>query len=247
MLTQCKNCNNKFLGNYCNNCGQSAKVEKIDFKSLWEDAISIIFKYYEKGIIFSVKQLFTRPGDTIREYLEGKRVSHFKPFSLLLMFAALYGILINISGIDVFFGEESSSGLNEFGDLNNRMRWIFSNYSFAVFLTVPLFSICSYLTFNKYKYNFAEHIILNTFLACQRMVYRIATFPLLYFYNETYYSKYIIDSYIFIDFALMLWANFGFYKLRNKRNLILLTLGNYILIILGFVIILIILELLKMI
>ncbi|QOG00887.1 DUF3667 domain-containing protein [Flavobacterium sp. MDT1-60] len=37
--------------------------------------------------------MFTRPGHSIREFIEGKRVKHFKPLWLVAVLGALYGFL----------------------------------------------------------------------------------------------------------------------------------------------------------
>lgn len=56
-MIKCKNCSFSFEGNYCSNCGQTAKTERISFKFLWEDIQHGIL-HYDKGIVYTVKQLF---------------------------------------------------------------------------------------------------------------------------------------------------------------------------------------------
>lgn len=232
MQITCKNCNNKFKGNFCNNCGQSADTDTINVKALWKDTLSIIFKYYEKGIIYSVKQLFTRPGYTIREYIEGKRVNHFKPFSLLVMFAALYGLLYSTFNINFFaeISDSASIGINNLVKIN---RWLSSNYSLTIFLTLPVITLGSYFSFRKQKYNFAEHLILNTYLASQRMIYRVATFPLLLIANGTHHLNLITDFYLIVDFGLMLWAYKQFFENLKQKQIVFFTISSYLIMLLG--------------
>ena len=94
MTTTCKNCNQSFEGHFCNNCGQSAKTHQINFQFLWHDIQHGLF-HFDNGILYTSKQLFTRPGNTIREFIEGKQVRHFKPFSLVIVLATVYGLLIH--------------------------------------------------------------------------------------------------------------------------------------------------------
>jgi len=232
MKIECKNCNTNFEGNFCNNCGQSADTDTINAKTLWKDTVSLIFKYYEKGIIYSVKQLFTRPGHTIREYIEGKRVNHFKPFSLLVMFAALYGLIYSTFNIN-FFAEISNSTSLGASNLLKINRWLSSNYSLTIFLTLPVITLGSFFSFRKLKYNFAEHLILNTYLASQRMIYRVATFPLLLIANGTHHLNLITDLYLIADFGLMLWAYLQFFEKLKKKDIILLTISSYLIMNLG--------------
>ncbi len=61
----CKNCKQNFNGNFCNNCGQNSNVRKIDVKYLIDEIPNSIFQI-NRGFLFILKELFTRPGDSIR-------------------------------------------------------------------------------------------------------------------------------------------------------------------------------------
>ena len=76
-----KNCNHHFKGNFCSNCGQKAKTEKINFHFLWHDIQHGLF-HFDSGILYTAKQLFTKPGMAIKEFIEGNRIKHFKPLLL---------------------------------------------------------------------------------------------------------------------------------------------------------------------
>lgn len=69
MITTCKNCNHNFKGNFCNNCGQTANTHEINFTSILHEIQHGIF-HIDKGILYTSKELFRRPGHTIREYLD---------------------------------------------------------------------------------------------------------------------------------------------------------------------------------
>ena len=104
MIT-CKNCNNHFEGKYCNNCGQSADTERLDFKFLIKNLHKNFIKYFHKGIFYTSRQLFTRPGHSILiKDIEGKRIQHFEPIGLLLTFAAFYAVLYHTFDINMFSG-----------------------------------------------------------------------------------------------------------------------------------------------
>jgi hypothetical protein len=92
MANICKNCNHTFEGNYCNNCGQAANTHKLTMHFIWHDLQHGLF-HFDNGIFYTIKQLVTRPGHTIREFINGKRVRHFKPLTLVVLLATLYGFL----------------------------------------------------------------------------------------------------------------------------------------------------------
>ena len=64
----------------------------MNFHSLWHDIQHGLF-HFDNGVLYTAKQLFTRPGNSIREYIDGKRVRHFKPISLVILLATVYGFL----------------------------------------------------------------------------------------------------------------------------------------------------------
>ena len=102
MTIICKNCCQQFEGSFCNNCGQSADTQKLDFKFLIRNLQKLFLKYFQKGVLYTSTQLFIRPGHTIREYIEGKRVKHIEPMSMLIMTATLYGVLYHYFQINLF-------------------------------------------------------------------------------------------------------------------------------------------------
>ncbi|RCH56453.1 hypothetical protein DJ568_00920 [Mucilaginibacter hurinus] len=79
---KCKNCYNRFEGNFCNNCGQDADTKRINIH-YFLDALQHKYLKLNKGFFFTVYGLFVRPGNTIKDYLDGKRVEYFKPFDLI--------------------------------------------------------------------------------------------------------------------------------------------------------------------
>lgn len=91
MTTICKNCNEQLEWHFCGNCGQSAETHKMNVHFLWHD-IQHGLLHFDKGILYTSKQLFTRPGIAIKEFIEGKRINHFKPISLIIVLATVYGL-----------------------------------------------------------------------------------------------------------------------------------------------------------
>lgn len=71
MTAICKNCDNTFEGNFCNNCGQSKDTHKLSMHYIWHDLQHGIF-HFDNGIFYTIKNLLTKPGVSIREFIEGK-------------------------------------------------------------------------------------------------------------------------------------------------------------------------------
>ena len=221
MIINCKNCNHQFEGHFCNNCGQTAKTHKMNFHFVWHD-IQHGLLHFDNGILFTSKELFTRPGNSIREFIEGKRVSHFKPISLIIVLATVYGIIyhyfhINLLKIGMTGGIiDGWNNGNTKGDtpldINKINEWLATHYSWAALLLLPFYSLGSFLAFRKSGYNYIEHLILNAFLTGQKLLVHIAFLPLLYLYNETSILIRISTIIDVLCFILLTWGYIQFFK-----------------------------------
>lgn len=235
MSTICQNCNKNFEGNFCNNCGQSAKTHKMNFHFLWHDLQHGLL-HVDKGIFFTAKELFTRPGHSIREYIHGKRVNHFKPISLVIIFAGLYGFLFHYFEINILSNNISVSGSGEDyikmkTTVEKMTNWASQHYAVIALATLPIFSLGTYLGFKKAGYNFVEHFILNAFLTGQRLILHIILFPLYYAVNGSSYLKQIGRFVDILGGLLMIWALFQFFYTQEKWKTLLQILFSYLIIV----------------
>jgi Protein of unknown function (DUF3667) len=223
MTSTCKNCNQIYKGHYCSNCGQSAETHQLNFHFLWHE-IQHGLLHFDEGILYSGKQLFTRPGNSIREFIEGKRIKHFKPISLVIILASLYGLLYHYFNIS-FIVSPTNSSIN----LVKFNEWTGTHYAWVTLLTIPLYTIGTCIAFRKQGYNIIEYFILNTFKASQRLFVHLATFPLLYYFNGTPKMKALSFIIYLIDVVFIYWTNAQFFnKLHFKKTLLLTLLSQLI-------------------
>ena len=230
MTTHCLNCNTPLIGQYCPNCGQPADTHRINSHYLWHD-IQHGFLHVDKGLVFTTKELFTRPGYAIREFMEGKRVRHFKPISFVLVLAGLYGLLSHYFNINMLSSDYQITGS---GENFNRIKqsidkmsdWLSEHYSILALGQIPIFAIGTYFAFRKVGYNFIEHLVINTFLTGQRLLVHIISFPLYYLFNNT--SRLIVIDRIIsvIGYALFGWALFQIFNGLRKSQRIWRTIGS---------------------
>lgn len=168
--TTCKNCNHHFKGNFCPHCGQSAKVEAIGVKYFLHDIPHSIF-HIDKGFAYTFKELLLRPGKTLREYLAGKRVKHFRPFAYVVLMATLYILLAGlVKKATIFLGAQM--GIN----VSYGQPGFFKQYlSVFFFIMIPFASLATWLVLRKEKYNYWEHFLVNTYLTAQLSILLLAT------------------------------------------------------------------------
>lgn len=227
MKVTCKNCNHIYTGHYCNNCGQTSQTHRLNLHFLWHEIRHSLF-HFDEGILYSGKQLFTRPGHTIREFIEGKRVKHFKPISLVIVLASLYGLLYHYFNIS--FVEPSPNGSPENGiNVIKFNEWMGTHYAWTTLLTIPLYTIGTSIAFRKQGYNLVEYFILNTYKASQKLFVHLALFPLLYCFNGTPKMRMLSLFIYFVDVAFIYWTNAQFFdKLSLKKSLLLTLLSQLI-------------------
>ena len=217
--TICKNCNHTFEGKYCNRCGQAANTPDLSLHYIWHDIQHGIF-HFDNGIFYTIKQLLKRPGHSIREFINGKRIHHFKPLSLVVVLATFYGLLYHYL-IDNPFGAEP---INADGNLiqfyQKAIRWNLDHFAYTALLLVLTTTMASYWVFKKQGYNLAEHLVLNLYYRGLVLVVALLLFPVLFIvYNKTDSESLMRYALLIqpLDFILMYWCYAQFF---NKLTLI---------------------------
>ncbi|MBK8628540.1 MAG: DUF3667 domain-containing protein [Saprospiraceae bacterium] len=247
---KCKNCEQDFEGNFCNHCGQSSNTKDINFSSVFYEIQSAILQI-DKGILFTTKELLIRPGNTIREYIYGKRVKHFKPFAYILLLSTIYILLAQYSHKTTFWEEifqgmtDSSTEIskdNSTGRTNlfvEILQWMKNNYAYTTILTIPIISLASYWSFYKAKYNYFQHLILHAYMAGQRTAIYLILIPIIYFISDQTMKDVFDVIKMIIGFLLNFWTYFQFFdKTKPFKKIVLIGL-TYLLISIIFLIIIV--------
>lgn len=159
----CLNCANTYVGNYCPQCGQSAHEHRINAQSLLHDIPHSVF-HVDKGFFHTLVALFTHPGKMLEEYLAGRRAPHFRPFAYVILMSTLATILMK--GIR-FLAERYYLSKHPGGHFPE-VHGFFSHYISAfIFLTIPITALVCWIFLVHKKYNYWEHVVINTYLAAQ--------------------------------------------------------------------------------
>ncbi len=205
---ECKNCNTHFEGNYCFNCGQEADEKRFTIKNLPGEFLHGFF-HVHGGLIFTIKELFMRPGEMLRGYIHGKRVDYFNPFTYLVLISLLGGFMFTYSG----FGENIRDNILATGETINFTR---KHFSYRMLLMVPSYAFMCWILFRSAKYNLAEHLIINTFLISQTIVFSLVwlvVFSILKPKNMNF-----IIIYISTFLTIILYQVIVLFALFNKGN-----------------------------
>jgi len=89
----CPNCSTEIIGNFCFNCGQSARDLKRPFFSLIRDMLGDIFSF-DGRVWKTLPSLMFRPGKVTRSYIDGQRMRFVPPFRLFLIASVLFFLVL---------------------------------------------------------------------------------------------------------------------------------------------------------
>lgn len=158
ILKNCKNCNTEFTGEFCSGCGLPQELKRIDRQYIAGEIGRLI--KFDKGLLYTVKELCIRPGDTVREFILEDRRRLVKPITFLIICSIIY----NISQQFLSF----EAGYIKF-DVNDHIMgkmygWLSKNYGYTNILMAIFITLWTKIFFKKYNYNHYEIYILLCFI-----------------------------------------------------------------------------------
>lgn len=164
MNHNCLNCNYETNKNYCSNCGQKTSTHRYSLQHFFaHDFIHGIF-HFDSGFLYTIKELFTRPGHSVREFIQGKRAKHFNYFTAVILLLTITYFVSKWAKVELTEVFTSSVGLS---------RVIKDYVKLTTLITVPIYALFSYLIFKKTKQNYTENIVINMFLLVGMLVFRL--------------------------------------------------------------------------
>lgn len=212
----CPNCETVYEGNYCPECGQKTLHGRYTLKGLASELIFSAFHLEKKGLPYTVVELTLRPGTAIRKVIEGQRLSLYPPFKYLVLTGALVVLLSLRYGF--FHSNELTSAEADTYQLAILMehKLFFDGFfrfaeDYATLLNlvaIPVFSLFSYLFFQHSGYNFAENLIINTFITAQQLLFLVLLAPFIEFIPGI---KHILIG--FYTFAMVVYNVFAYVQL----------------------------------
>ena len=139
----CNNCGHTFRGNYCPVCSQSARQGRVSWLAIWQ-GIGQLWGFESRSAIYTLWQLFLRPGYLVRDYISGKRQVSYPPVKLLFILAAVVALARYFFPIPV--PEHSLSG---FKYVDWAIMWIDSHQNIAELLIGCAAILPTWILFRK--------------------------------------------------------------------------------------------------
>ena len=155
----CKNCNSEVSLNFCPNCGQPSLLKRIDGHYIAHEIEHVL--HFERGILYTVKELFINPGENIRNYISDNRSRLVKPVIFIIITSLIYTLISHFFHIEdeyiKYEGLENSSFVKI-------LSWMQANYGYMNILTGMFIAGWLKVFFKKYDYNFFELVIMLCFV-----------------------------------------------------------------------------------
>lgn len=221
----CKNCGATVQDNYCGHCGQKATVGKLTTAQVGQELFNNLLQI-DHGFWYTCKELFVRPGASIREYLQGQRVKHVKPITYVLALWTIYFVLSRLTDQNTWMDDilngwlRHEDGETESSRSTQVMIWFSKNLTYTTLLLLPVFSLASYLSFLRAGWNYMEHFVLNTYITGQQAI----LYLLIMLLNTIEGLPRILDFSGFLAFGYTIWVYRQFFP-KHHWALLLLRIG----------------------
>ncbi|TRX38678.1 DUF3667 domain-containing protein [Flavobacterium sp. ZT3R18] len=172
-MNNCSNCNDALTGKYCSNCGQPAKVKRIDGHYIVHEIEHIL--HFERGILFTIKELLIRPGQNISHFIAENRSRLVKPVIFIIVTSLIFTLISHFFHIEDGYIHIDGAKKTAIGSVFN---WIQNHYGYANIIMGMFIAFWLKIFFRKYDYNFFELVILLCFVMGMGML-MYAVFTLL--------------------------------------------------------------------
>ena len=159
----CTNCKAEINSNYCPSCGTPARLKRIDAHYVMHEIEHLL--HFERGILYTIKELIVNPGQNIRSYLLENRSRLVKPIVFVIVASLIYGIAYSF-----FHFEDAYINFNGTEDPNKMpvsigvFKWLKAHYGYTNILFSLFIALWLRLFFRKSNYNFFEILILLCFV-----------------------------------------------------------------------------------
>ena len=155
----CKNCNTEVNSKFCPDCGQPTSLKRIDRHYIIHEIEHIL--HFERGILYTIRELITNPGQNIRTYLSENRSRLVKTVIFIIITSLIYTLTSHFFHIKE---EVINFEVSDKSAIGSILKWMQEHYGYTSILTGIFIAIWLKIFFKKYEYNFYELLIMLCFV-----------------------------------------------------------------------------------
>jgi hypothetical protein len=165
----CKNCKTEISSKYCPECGQPTSLKRIDGHYIVHEIEHVL--HFERGILFTIRELVINPGQSIQNYLTENRSRLVKPIIFIIITSLIYTIVVNLLHIEEQYitleGGDSTTP-------NKIFNWMREHYGYANIIMGIFIAFWTKIFFRRYQFNYFEILILLCFvIGISMLIYSI--------------------------------------------------------------------------
>ena len=196
----CLNCNNEIIDKYCESCGQKSTTHRYSLIHFIEHDFVHGVWHVDKGILYTIKALFTRPGHSVREFIQGKRARLFNFVTLIMIILTVSTLLapyIHIRLTDIM-PKNIQATMGEIEKFSTKYPKL------MVLILIPFYSLFSFVWFKKAKLNYSEHLVLNSYKTSVELIIGLLFSILTIFYTNP--TSLFIIYYVVVGLGGMIYS-----------------------------------------
>jgi RNA polymerase subunit RPABC4/transcription elongation factor Spt4 len=161
-MNTCRNCNEAVNWNYCPNCGQPAKLKRIDGNYIIHEIKDFLLA--NKGMMYTIKRVLISPGDSVRHFLTEDRYRFVKPITFLFITSLIFTLVCHFFhfAAEDFYLQQPEI---EIPTTNLLINWIIDYQGYASIIIGLFLAFFVKLFFRKSKSNLFEIFILLCFIS----------------------------------------------------------------------------------
>jgi hypothetical protein len=159
-MSECRNCQARLQGDYCQSCGQ----KNIDLeRPIWSLVGEVVKESFELDgrAALTIKTLFLRPGALTSEFLDGRRRTYTPPLRLYLVISISFFVLVAWLAQT---GALLEPGQDPGFDAAIQARFLSDDLPRLMFLLLPVFALLMKGVYVKRLY--FDHLIFSLHLHC---------------------------------------------------------------------------------
>lgn len=176
--SQCVNCNNALLGNFCHHCGQKVDVPKLTFKSLLVDLQQRLFGF-DGRVLNTIRDMTIRPEKVVQSFLSGVRVYYVGPVGYYFLLLTVFVLLTSALNVEMKEYTAATNDLFGVGKSDNAkaqealQETMFGNFRVLSFVMIPGFIFATFILFYKSKLNIIQTAVFTFYTQAHPMLLSI--------------------------------------------------------------------------
>ncbi|WP_316846931.1 DUF3667 domain-containing protein [Pedobacter psychrodurus] len=192
------------------------KLKRIDSSYIIHEIKHLL--HIESGFLFTVKQLFVRPGRLVRNFILEDRSKVTKPLIFLILSGTIFTLIFHFFHIEyIFFSLDQKIGnIDTFLEKRKISDWTNNHIGYSSLIIGFFIALWTALFFKKHKYNVYE----ITILLCYSVGQGLLIISLSAFISIIFKTKPIASVGVFASYFYIFWSIGQFFGEKKVINYI---------------------------